>query len=71
MNQPAPCDVTCPVCAAHFTESDGRACRASCPLPSGCHLLSCPNCGYEMPAPTRFTRWLGRWLGGGGRSAER
>jgi hypothetical protein len=64
--------VTCPLCGTSYNQSDGRACRSGCPLSSNCELLSCPSCGYEMPGPTRLTRWLSGWFGGGRRAgAER
>jgi len=50
--------VTCPLCGTHYGEAEGRACRSGCPLDRHCGLLSCPTCGYEVPAPTRLTRWL-------------
>lgn len=50
--------VTCPFCGADYTEAEGRVCHAGCPLAGSCQLLSCPHCGYEMPASTRTTRWL-------------
>jgi len=55
--------IVCPLCGARYSESDGRTCHSGCPLQHGCQLLSCPNCGYEVPASTRMTRWLGRWFG--------
>ena len=54
--------VACELCGAHYTEAEGRVCHAGCPLERGCQLLGCPNCGYETPAPSRLTRWLGRWF---------
>lgn len=39
----------CPLCASEFDETQ-LSCRAVCPMASlqGCHLLCCPNCGYQM-----------------------
>jgi len=54
--------VTCPLCGARYSEEEGRTCHAGCPLERGCQLLACPRCGYEVPAPSRLTRWLARWL---------
>ena len=54
--------VTCPLCGTQYGEAEGRACHAGCPIERGCQLLACPHCGYEVPAPTRLTRWLARWL---------
>ena len=50
--------VTCPLCGTRYSETEGRVCYSGCPLQRGCQLLSCPACGYEIPAPTRITRWL-------------
>jgi hypothetical protein len=55
--------ITCPVCGTRYSEAEGRACHAGCPMERGCQLLSCPYCAHEMPAQTRLTRWLSRWLG--------
>ncbi len=61
--------VTCPLCGARYREEDGRTCRARCPLERGCRLLRCPECRYEVPAPSRLTRALARWFGVAERSA--
>jgi len=62
--------VTCPLCGSEYDEHVGLACHAGCPMSRGCRLLKCPHCGYEMPAPTGLTRWLGRWLGRGHESRD-
>ena len=59
----APPTITCPLCGATYAESEGRGCRGGCPVSSGCNLLACPRCGYEVPAQTKLTRWLAKWLG--------
>ena len=56
-------DIVCPLCGTHYSEAEGRKCYSGCPLQRGCQLLACPACGYEVPAPTRITRLLSRWLG--------
>jgi len=56
-------EITCPMCGERYDEAAGRACRPECPLAATCSLVHCPRCGYEMPAPSRLTRWLSRWLG--------
>ncbi len=61
--------VVCQLCGTRYAEADGRSCGAGCPMGSACGLLKCPGCGYEVPAPTRLTRWLARWLGRGERRA--
>ena len=39
----------CPLCGHEFDETD-RSCATSCPIASlqGCHLVCCPECGYQM-----------------------
>jgi len=59
----APPAITCPLCGATYAETEGRGCRGGCPVSSGCNLLACPRCGYEVPAQTRLTRWLSKWFG--------
>ncbi len=54
--------ITCPLCGGRYGEAEGRCCRPICPLSPGCALLRCPHCGYEVPAPTRLTRWLSQRL---------
>jgi ribosomal protein S27E len=54
--------VTCPLCGTRYAEPSGRICHAGCPLAPACKLVRCPACGYEIPAPTRLTRWLSRRL---------
>lgn len=56
-------DITCPLCGREYDADEGRSCRVSgCPLSHGCQLLRCPSCGYEVPAPSRLTRAVSRWL---------
>lgn len=62
--------ITCPLCGTSYSAAEGRRCHTACPVHRRCELLSCPHCGYEVPAPTRLTRWLARWLGGASRTAE-
>ncbi|MCF8308286.1 MAG: hypothetical protein K9I68_04675 [Bacteroidales bacterium] len=39
----------CAFCGMQFTEEQGINACGSCPI-SNCHLVKCPNCGYEsMP----------------------
>lgn len=60
----------CPLCGERYNEVEGRACRPGCPIERGCKLLRCPDCGYEMPAPGRLTRFLARWFGDAARGVE-
>ncbi len=38
----------CSLCGYEF-DAEGMACHTSCPLSSGCHIVCCPNCGYQIP----------------------
>ncbi len=44
---------TCPLCGYTFNASE-MACHTSCPLSVGCHLICCPNCGYQVPDEQRM-----------------
>lgn len=44
---------TCALCGYQFNTT-GMACHTSCPMSSGCHLICCPNCGYQMPDEQRM-----------------
>lgn len=39
----------CPLCGYEF-DATRLGCYAACPLAvvQGCHLVCCPNCGYQM-----------------------
>lgn len=39
---------TCALCGYQF-DASSMACHASCPMSTGCHLICCPNCGYQVP----------------------
>ena len=39
---------TCPLCGYEF-DIEGMSCHTSCPMSKGCHILCCPNCGYQIP----------------------
>jgi hypothetical protein len=53
----------CPLCSFEFDET-GMACASSCPMASlqGCHLVCCPNCGYQTVDETKsgIARFLRR-----------
>ena len=56
---------TCPLCGTRF-DLTGMACHTSCPMSSGCHIICCPNCGYQVPDEdqmpiTRTLRRLWEW----------
>ena len=44
---------TCPLCGYKF-DIEGMLCHSTCPLSAGCHIVCCPNCGYQMPDQERM-----------------
>ncbi len=45
----------CPMCCKAFDEKQADAACQGCPLAAGgCGMVKCPNCGYEMPRPSRI-----------------
>ena len=48
----------CAFCGHVFDVTDADTACKACPLNSGCHLIRCPRCGYEMPPEAQLTRWL-------------
>ncbi|MFH1650673.1 MAG: hypothetical protein ABID87_01000 [Chloroflexota bacterium] len=51
----------CPLCGLEFNPDEAQAACASCPLARGCHLVRCPNCGYEIPRETGLVKLLKSW----------
>jgi Fe2+ transport system protein FeoA len=51
--------IQCPLCSFEFLPV-GDACHTGCPLAGHCHMICCPNCGYEMVDATRSR--LAGWL---------
>jgi hypothetical protein len=41
--------MNCPLCGHRFDET-ALSCQVACPMAAvqGCHLVCCPNCGYQM-----------------------
>jgi len=44
----------CGLCGSEFDERNAAACRDGCPLSSGCRLVRCPHCSYEMPPEPKW-----------------
>lgn len=42
----------CSLCGYEF-DKDALACHAQCPLAQGCHIICCPNCGYQVVDETK------------------
>ena len=51
--------IHCPLCSFEFLPA-GDACHTGCPLAGNCHIICCPNCGYQMVDTTRsrLVSWL-------------
>lgn len=60
--------VSCQLCGHEF-EPSTAACHSACPLGSQCHLICCPNCGYQVvdESKSRLAQWLARFLPSKGR----
>ena len=39
--------MNCSLCGYEF-DKDTLLCHARCPLAEGCHIICCPNCGYQV-----------------------
>jgi hypothetical protein len=42
----------CSLCGYEF-DKDALICHAQCPLAQGCHIICCPNCGYQVVDETK------------------
>lgn len=42
----------CALCGYQF-DNAALACYGQCPLASGCHIICCPNCGYQTVDESR------------------
>lgn len=51
----------CRLCGYEF-EVQSLTCHTGCPFGDHCHLICCPNCGYQVVDDSRSTvaRWLDR-----------
>lgn len=45
----------CDFCGHEFKEEEGLQGCGNCPLGSGCGMVKCPRCNYEMP---REPNWI-------------
>jgi len=46
--------IKCPMCNHSFSEDEGRAACAGCPLGANCGMIRCPNCNYDIPKQSRL-----------------
>jgi rubredoxin len=53
----------CGFCGLEFDPNDADQACDSCPVSTGCHLVRCPRCGYEMPPESKVGRWLRKKMG--------
>ncbi len=51
----------CPLCGHQFREEDGQAACRGCLLAGSCHMVKCPNCGYDIPKETKLIKALKAW----------
>ncbi|MEI6971014.1 MAG: hypothetical protein WCL44_05800 [bacterium] len=47
----------CTMCGYQFEQKAGKAACKDCPLGSGCGMVCCPNCGFELPVEPA---WIGK-----------
>jgi len=60
---------TCALCGERFTHG-GQGC-GTCPLHTGCDVISCPGCGHSFPRSSRVVGWVRRVLSRIGFGQER
>ncbi|MBI4632929.1 MAG: hypothetical protein HY742_03450 [Deltaproteobacteria bacterium] len=52
--------IRCGFCGYEFSEEEGiRGCR-NCPLGSGCKMVKCPRCNYEIPPEPEWVKTVKR-----------
>lgn len=58
-------EIHCPLCSFAFLPL-GEVCHTGCPMNGHCHMICCPNCGYQMVDAdrSRLAGWLRKlWPG--------
>lgn len=48
--------IDCSMCGHSFTQAEGSACAAGCPMARGCGMVTCPSCGFEFPPESKVLR---------------
>ena len=48
----------CTMCGYQFAQKSGKAACKSCPLSTGCGMVCCPNCGFEIPVEPKWLKKL-------------
>ncbi len=51
----------CPLCGNQFREINGEVACKGCPLVTGCAMVRCPNCGYEIPKEPGLIKAFKAW----------
>jgi DNA-directed RNA polymerase subunit RPC12/RpoP len=51
----------CALCGHQFEEKEAQTACAGCPVAGACHMIRCPNCGYDMPAEPKLVKVLQAW----------
>lgn len=51
----------CALCGHQFEETSARASCDGCPMSGACHMVRCPNCGYETPGEPGLIKALKGW----------
>ena len=51
----------CALCGNEFTEEEAAGSCRGCIMASGCHMLKCPNCGYEIPKEPGLIKLIRDW----------
>ncbi len=54
----------CPLCGCQFREEDGKDTCQGCLLAGACHMVKCPNCGYEVPIEPGIIKAFKAWRKG-------
>ncbi len=51
----------CPLCGYQFHEDEGEAACKGCLLAGACHMVKCPNCGYDVPVEPGLIKAFKAW----------
>ena len=46
----------CSLCYKEFNDVQAHNSCSACLLTSGCQMIKCPNCGYEMPVESNWAK---------------
>ncbi len=51
----------CPLCGYQFREEGGKTTCKGCPIAGACHMVKCPNCGYDVPTEPGLIKAFKAW----------